>query len=216
MNIDKNYSSWSKEFFINFYTNGLKLKGYSEKATACFLQQGFSNTEAIPIDTWIETFFNYPLGINERIEFFNQFNNLGKLERLILLSSQSNKTNMKTFFDVLWCQRYGTTGNKQLRGINPIACYSCRLKHTCVGLKKHLDDLVYLKNENSNVTAFVPIEYECLLENNVLKKCKKLDILVDEFSGYNLTSEDSLPQSLINQGIISMDDFVYHNEEECE
>lgn len=212
MNLDKDYSSWSKEFFTNFYENGSKLKGYSEKAMACFLQQGFLNNEAIPIDTWIETFYKYPLGINKKIDFFDQFSNLGKLERLIWLSSQSNKTNMKTFFDVLWCQRYGTTGNRQLRGINPIACYSCSLKNSCVGLKNHLDDSIYLSNINSGMTPFFPFQYECELEGNVPKRCKKDNILIDEFSGYNLTSKDGLPDQLIKQEIISMKDFVYHNE----
>lgn len=216
MNLDKNYSNWSKDFFVKFYTNGSKLIGYSEKAMACFLQQGFLNTEAIPIDTWIETFYKYPLGINDNIDFFNRFSNIGKLERLIWLSSQSNKTNMKTFFDVLWCQRYGTTRNSQLRGINPIACYSCKLKHTCVGLKNHIDDFIYLKHENSKISPFISIEFECELENNVPKKCKRLGVLVDEFSGYNLTSDDSLPESLISKEIIAMKDFVYHGEEECE
>ena len=61
------------------------------------MQQGFANEEIIPIDTWIETFYQFPLGINSRSDFYDDFNMLGKLERVIWLASQSNKTNMRNF-----------------------------------------------------------------------------------------------------------------------
>lgn len=52
MNIENSdYRTWSKNFFNTFYANGSKLKGYSEKVIACFLQQGFENEEIIPVDT---------------------------------------------------------------------------------------------------------------------------------------------------------------------
>ena len=114
------YKTWNKQFFKDFYESGSKLKGYSEKVIACFLQQGFGNEEVIPIDTWIETFYQFPLGITSRSQFYDDFLMLGKLERVIWLASQSNKTNMKNFFDILWCQRYGTIGNGELRGVNPL------------------------------------------------------------------------------------------------
>ncbi|MCQ2972309.1 MAG: hypothetical protein MJ209_03350 [archaeon] len=104
MNIEnKDYRTWSKNFFNTFYNKGSKFKGYSEKVIACFLQQGFENEEIIPIDTWIKTFYEYPLGISNMSDFFDSFDMLGKLERVIWLASPSNKTNMKNFFDMLWC-----------------------------------------------------------------------------------------------------------------
>lgn len=135
LNIENSdYRTWDKNFFKTFYENGSSLKGYSEKVIACFLQQGFGNSKVIPIDTWIETFYRFPLGINSISDFYDSFDNLGKIERVIWLASQSNKTNMRDFFDVLWCQRYGVIGNSELRGVNPIACYGCNLKSSCIGL----------------------------------------------------------------------------------
>lgn len=203
MNVEKDYSNWSKDFFTDFYSNGSKFKGYSEKVMACFLQQGFKNPEVIPIDTWIETFYQYSLGISTKEEFYDSFSHLGKLERLIWLASQANKTNMRTFFDLLWCQRYGTIGNEKLRGINPIACCECELKNTCVGLKNKSSNTILLCKENqytlndnvltlNNDPNYSQAEYICALESSVPKKVfvktyeKKAKIykyvLIDEFS----------------------------------
>ncbi len=221
MNIKTNYNTWSKDFFINFYKNGGKLKGYSEKVIACFLQQGFLNTEAIPIDTWIKTFYEYPLGIADSDCFFNSFSNLGKLERIIWLSSQSNKTNMKNFFDILWCQRYGTIGNGELRGINPIACYSCKLKKNCIGaanLKNSLVKLIDISQDVDLNTIFHSdnlIRYICILDNGVPKKCYRnnhgASLLVDEFSGYILTTQNRIPEELCAMDMLTFEMFITAN-----
>lgn len=210
---------WTKQFFIKFYENGNKLKGYSEKVIACFLQQGFLNPEVIPIDTRIKTFYEFPLGIDNNTQFFNDFTSLGKLERIIWLSSQSNKTNMKTFFDVLWCQRYGTIGNGELRGVNPISCYSCQLKKSCVGVsKKRFTNIKLLNNspeeDLSAIFADKPeVTYICLLNNGVPKKCyiRKRDAatLIDEFSGYILTAQNKLPDDLLHNDTITFEEFVF-------
>ena len=93
-----------------------------------------------------KTFYEFPLGIENNLDFFNSFDKLGKLERVIWLASQSNKTNMKNFFDILWCQRYGTIGNSELRGVNPLACSLCNLSDTCVGLSKIKNERIVNKN----------------------------------------------------------------------
>lgn len=217
-NID--YYKWTKSFFQAFYDNGSKLKGYSEKVIACFLQQGFCNEEVIPVDTWIETFYHFPLGISDRSTFYKSFSKLGKLERVIWLASQSNKTNMKNFFDILWCQRYGVTGNKELRGINPIACYSCKLSNSCVGLSQIKNNLVLVKNniselEFDNLCNEFPnktIDFICILEEDVPKKVYKKNkdswVLVDEFSGYILTYKNKLSSSIISKKLVSMNEFI--------
>lgn len=90
MNINEfpkhDYTFWSKEFFNKFYSNSKSLKGYSEKVIACFLQQGSRKSDIIPVDTWIQTFFNFLLGINEKEIFLNSFEKSGKLERTIWVS----------------------------------------------------------------------------------------------------------------------------------
>lgn len=209
MNLDKDYANWDKQFFIDFYGLG-KFKGYAPKVMACFMQQGFMNMEAIPIDTWIKTFYEYVLGIQSKEEFFTNFSSVAKLERLIWLASQSNKTNMKNFFNILWCQRYGTRGNEILRGVNPIACYSCNLKNVCIGLKHQKNDsvsLIFDETETTNSTIF-----SCLLSTNVPIKCYKHEILVDEFSGYNLNLNDALPLELINKKVVTVEEIVFHKQ----
>lgn len=220
LNIENSdYHSWSKDFFKTFYDNGSALKGYSEKVIACFLQQGFGNSDVIPIDTWIETFYQFPLGISSKSDFYDSFDNLGKLERVIWLASQSNKTNMRDFFDILWCQRYGVIGNSELRGINPIACCGCKLQSSCVGLSKITSKKVLVQN-NITFEEIVSLDssiqdslsFVCSLENNIPKKVyRKKDscwILNDEFSGYLMTEENKLQQTLVDSQIITISDFI--------
>lgn len=220
LNIEQtDYRTWSKSFFKDFYNSGSKLKGYSEKVMACFLQQGFAKDEIIPIDTWIETFYLFPLGIETRSDFYDDFDMLGKLERVIWLASQSNKTNMKNFFNILWCQRYGTIGNGELRGVNPLACSLCKLSHTCVGLSKKLSDNVLISNTltpNDFETLPKPkmddVSFICLLESDIPKKVyrKFRDswYLTDEFSGYLMTSNNRFPASIVSKEIITVEEFI--------
>ncbi len=230
MSIEHNYNSWSKEFFLNVYET--KLKGYSQKVMACFLQQGFKNKEIIPIDTWVETFYNYALGISRRKELYDNFSELGRLERMIWLASQANKTNMKNFFDLLWCQRYGTIGNSRLRGINPIACSECKLNGTCVGLKKYEGKNILLINDQTKyelkddvLTLLYSIDicnldFICLVENKVPKKVfvKKyvrnkneyIWYLTDEFSGYILDNRHQISRKLLIKEIVSMKEYLQY------
>lgn len=232
ISIEHDYNSWSKEFFLKVYETGLK--GYSEKVMACFLQQGFKNKEIIPIDTWIETFYEYSLGINERKKFYDSFSELGRLERLIWLASQANKTNMKNFFDLLWCQRYGTIGNGRLRGINPIACSECKLNGTCVGLKKYESKNILLINDQieyeliddvltlSDSVDINNLDFVCLLENMVPKKVfvkeyvrkqkEYMWFLTDEFSGYILDNRHQISKEFLAKEIVTVEDYLQYYE----
>lgn len=147
---------------------------------------------------------------------------LGKLERVIWLASQSNKTNMKNFFDILWCRRYGTTGNSELRGVNPLACSLCSLSATCVGLSKIKNEGVLISNtlkpEDFNTipsSTLDCISFICLLEDNVPKKIyeKREEnwVLIDQFSGYLKTKEDNIPKSLVAKEIITVEEFINNN-----
>jgi len=146
---NKDYRKWDKKFFVKFYLNKKRTVGSSPKVIACFLQQGFKNEEVIPIDIWVKSFYELALGIQTEEEFFNSFSKMGKLERAIWLSSQANKTNIKTFFDLMWCTRFGVTGNSELRGPNPISCYECRLQKNCPSYKKISNSLVLINEEKN-------------------------------------------------------------------
>jgi len=213
---EKDYYSWSKDFFIKFYNTNTGV-GVSPKIVACFLQQGFKNDEVIPIDTWVKSFYLFPLAINSKEVFLNKFNKLGKLERMIWLLSQAKKTNIKTFFDLLWCIRYGDTGNNQLREANPISCYECRLRDTCPGFAKIKQEKVLIIDKSKVETEdlrtragryhgkkissnkiiqtankagcyFICITYNKIPKKIFMKKNQSW-ILVDEFSGFLLKNQ---------------------------
>ncbi len=215
---DTDYKSWSKDDFITFYLDASSGVGISPKVVACFLQQGFEKEEFIPIDTWVGAFQEHALGIKEQKDFFETFSHLGKLERLIWIASQANKTNIKSFFDTLWCTRFGNNGNKQLRGANPISCYECKLRPMCPGydqiMQKNVlvledDDSAYVSatirrkeittiaDNHSDKAKSSNCLFICITEGNVPKKIYQLaDIginehwkLIDEFSGYLLKSQ---------------------------
>jgi len=159
MNIQTNdYDTWNKDDFVNFYletkksdttTQNRKTVGVSQKVVACFLQQGFGKKEIIPVDTWIKSFYKYALGIESEKKFFETFDEMAKLERVIWALAQSKKTNITTFFDMLWCIRYGVTGNKELRGANPIACYECKLKTKCPGFSTIKSTKILVRDQDT-------------------------------------------------------------------
>ena len=218
---DFDYNLWSKDLFQKFYRKGNQIKGCSEKVVACYLQQGFANKDVIPIDTWIKTFYEYALGINSTKKFFNSFINLGKLERLIWLVSQANKTNIRTYMELLWCQRYGVNNNKKFRGINPLSCYECKLHHCCCGYKSIKTNKLLIKNnDNTQWDNFKDkaknnnCEFICIMENNIPKKIYKaiykrnsIDdyYLIDEFSGYLLKEAHSLD---LSNDIMTVNEFI--------
>ena len=187
------YTLWDRNLFIAFYLNqeSKMEKGVSEKVVACYLQQGFGNPDAIPIDTWVGAFHTFPLGL-DRKGFLEGFSNPAKLERVIWLASQMKKTNLLPFFDILWCIRFGTNGNTYLRGANPIACYECSLREVCPGYSKISDSKVFI-TESFNEAEGPPSDckFVCETENGIPKKSYVLEgkrnrkwILTDEFSGY--------------------------------
>jgi len=144
------YDLWDKKFFVDFYVDTKKSKsktvGISQKVVACYLQQGFAKEEMIPIDTWIDTFHRFALGIKDQKDFFGAFSEMGKLERVIWSVAQAKKTNNTTFFDMLWCIRYGDTGNNEYRGANPLSCFECKLQAKCPSYKMIRDKMVLVKD----------------------------------------------------------------------
>ncbi len=230
---DIDYKSWNKDDFVNFYLDASKGVGISPKVVACFLQQGFGKEEFIPIDTWVGSFQEHALGIKEQKDFFGSFSLLGKLERLIWIASQANKTNIKSFFNTLWCTRFGNNGNKQLRGANPISCYECKLRSVCAGYDQVKQNKVLIIEDDPSIYSIIQIRskdvttissnhsdnainsdclFICVTQENVPKKIYHLAgrgtnqhwRLVDEFSGYLLKSQTT--NSVGN--IVTVEDLV--------
>ena len=174
--------------------------------------------EFVPTEPWLGSCEEHELGIKDQKDFFDAFVSLGKLERLIWIASQANKTNIRSFFDTLWCTRFGNNGNKQLRGANPISCYECKLRPLCPGYdqvkqrnvlvleddpsiystaKIRGKDIKIITKTNSNKAKNANCLFICLTEGKVPKKIYRLADrginehwkLVDEFSGYLLKSQ---------------------------
>ena len=232
------YNEWDNDMFREFYIKTRKLGptktiGVSQKVVACFLQQGFGKREMIPIDTWVESFYKHALGIESQEEFFDSFENMGKMERLIWVAAQSKKTNMVDFFDILWCIRYGDRGNKEMRGANPISCYECRLRTACPSYEKISGEKILIremseddiKNQYTKKDKFIgkvlnnskmgksadenDCRFVCLTRDDVPKmilvRRSKTWKLVDEFSGYILNENNKLSDP---PEVMTTDEFI--------
>ena len=136
----------------------------------------------------------------EHEEFFNKFDNRAKLERLIWLVSQSKKVNMNPVFDMIWCIRYGRTGDSdELREQNPISCYQCSLKDHCKGYSIIENSKVLIHEGDFSETVRNNAldngcDFICITSNQVPKKIERLVksirskkwVYVDEFSGLRM------------------------------
>lgn len=103
----------------------------SPKVVQILAQQCFGNRAAMPIDTWVETFLQWPLMVMpvQRApgmyrQLFVGARNLGKVERLIWVAAQSRKVHSSACNDALWCLKKGS-GDTLARGANPLACNVC-------------------------------------------------------------------------------------------
>lgn len=211
MSYIKSYDTWSKDFFTKFYeTAG---KGVSPKVIACFVQQGFKNPDVIPIDTWIEAFYHEALNIKDKTIFFNSFTHIGKLERVIWLASQANKTNIRQFFNMLWCCRYGINGKNYLRKQNPLSCYECSLNSICKGYHNIKNEKVYITDiatDENHLYETLPNDtlFICKTEHNIPKKvykrAKNKYQLIDEFSGYLLKEN----RTSVNNQNVTVEEFL--------
>lgn len=118
----------TSEQFGQLYT-GIKGSYNSPKALAIYSQQCFANSDALPVDTWIETFLKWPLsifpyqrGINIAT-IFSRTRKLGRLERLLWVTSQARKVHSSACDDALWCMKYNSESKP--RGPNPLSCGIC-------------------------------------------------------------------------------------------
>ena len=115
----------------------LKSTYQTPKVIQLFSQQCFGTKSALPIDIWVKTFFEWPLGfrLSNETSYSTLFSSsavLGKLERLIWVAAQGRKVHASSCAEILWCIRYGGP-EKQMRGANPLACKICQpsIRSTC-------------------------------------------------------------------------------------
>lgn len=116
---------------------GLKGSYQAPKVIQIYAQQCFGNRDAFPIDTWMESLMRWPLSVWPRTRIRNPARTvfmgtrgLGKVERLLWVTSQSRKVHSSACDDAVWCIKYGAdTGaggdDREPRGANPFACNIC-------------------------------------------------------------------------------------------
>lgn len=113
----------------------------SPKVIQIYAQQCFGNRAAMPVDTWIETLFKWPLVVEQangsRRPIFANATALGKVERLLWVASQARKVHSSACDDAIWCIKRAST---DARGANPLACNICMLRTRCPAFEriKHL------------------------------------------------------------------------------
>lgn len=109
----------------------LKRSYQTPKVLQLYAQQCFGSHCALPIDNWVTTFIQWPLGFQEKLTrkgshalLFDCSDVWGKLERIIWISVQARKVHSSVCAEILWCIRFGGP-NKQMRGANPLSCKIC-------------------------------------------------------------------------------------------
>lgn len=170
--------------FEIIYTS-LKSTYNSPKVISMYAQQCFGNENALPIDTWVETFLHSPLylynkkklGKEDYSNIFNNTTKLGKFERLIWFASQARKVHSSACDDCLWCTKYGSpeknkkNNNERIRGANPLSCTICikTIRDKCPAFNDikdynvsfNLSNLALYPNINFNIitngTTFVEV-----------------------------------------------------------
>lgn len=117
---------------------GLEKTYQSPKVLNIYAQQSFGNTAAIPLDTWMETFFQWPLNLYKNLpkktrsrDVISASTNLGKVERLLWVTAQARKVHSSACNDAIWCTKYAS--NRGPRGANPLACKIClpSIRNSC-------------------------------------------------------------------------------------
>lgn len=116
----------------SIYDGLKKISSYqSPKVIEIYAQQCFGNTEAMPVDTWINTFLMWPLKVFPVVrsktpytDIFSNAEGLGKVERLLWVTAQARKVHSSACDDAVWCIKNGSPEDGP-RGANPFSCNIC-------------------------------------------------------------------------------------------
>ena len=174
--------------------DGLKGSSQSPKVIHIYAQQSFGNIYAMPVDTWIKTFFQWPLKVYPMKpskttfrDIFNSSSKLGKLERLLWVAAQARKVHSSACNDAIWCTKLSST--KKPRGANPLACNICipPIRNVCPSYNEIKNRNVHFNTSISNDQDFLIITSK---ENNtspnqIFISCKGMSIyanILDDFS----------------------------------
>lgn len=200
--------------------DGLNKTYQSPKVIQIYAQQCFGNPAAMPVDTWINTLlrwplFVYPVGpsVSPYRDVFSVSGTLGKVERLLWVTSQARKVHSSACNDAIWCIKNGSNG--KARGANPLACNICsdairnscptyaaiRTKTIAFNAKATHADFLIKTNDGNNTTT-----------NQSFVCCTGFSIyatILDDYSGRDCpTGFAPFPASGHNGSPMTVEDFV--------
>lgn len=203
-----NFGNWDGPRFKQFYVDvgEERTVGIYPKIWGMILQQGFGNPEVIPIDEWIQSFYEIPLQIDTKERFLRSFTKIGKLERMMWVTGQARKTNMYTIFNWLWCLKHGTgkttveingsLSNERLRDANPLSCLKCPLKEQCLAYSAIMNSSVYVMDipgpmiAEAQITPPIDCQFVMVTINHIPKYVFRKEglryKLIDGFTGLEI------------------------------
>jgi hypothetical protein len=191
------------------------------KVIQIYSQQSFGNTAAMPIDTWIDTFFKWPLVIYDTqkksknfTQIFMNSQNLGKVERLLWVTAQARKVHSSACDDAVWCVK--RSSNEKPRGANPFSCNICRdsIRLSCPAFQKIKNLIICFNSEPQPGVTFQVItnKRENTTPNQKFESCSGksiYEIIEDDFSPVdNPNGFAPFPAQNHEGGNISVDEFI--------
>lgn len=201
--------------------DGLAKTYQSPKVIAIYAQQCFGNREGMPVDTWIETFMKWPLAVYPQqdtrtpmTEVFAHARGLGKVERLLWVTSQARKVHSSACDDSAWCVKYGSADGGP-RGANPFACNICleAIRQHCPAFAAIRERIIVFNGENEDAVFRIDTSAgNNEAPNQTFIRCAGESIyesVVDEFSPADMPSGfNTFPAAGHNGEQMTVDDFV--------
>lgn len=133
----------------------------SPKSIQIYAQQSFGNPSAMPFDTWMQTFFRWPLSVwpterrRDKYQFiFSHSQNLGRVERLLWVTAQARKVHSSACNNALWCIK--KSSNEKPRGANPLSCNICldAIRNVCPAFERIRNDTIVFNPQNPPDAGF--------------------------------------------------------------
>jgi len=200
--------------------DGLARSYQSPKVIQIYAQQCFGVTEALPIDTWIETFLQWPLNIyknlprrNRHVYLFSHSNNLGKAERLLWVSAQARKVHSSACNDAIWCTKLAS--DRTARGANPLACKIClsSIRAVCPSFNDIRNkEVVFNGTANSNQFLITTSSNNNTTAGQKFLSCEGQSIyreILDDFSPSDSpTGLAQFPSPNHNGSILTVEQFI--------
>jgi hypothetical protein len=193
----------------------------SPKVIQIYAQQSFGNMAAMPIDTWIDTFFKWPLMVYDNARkkqnharIFSQANNLGKVERLLWVTAQSRKVHSSACDDAIWCIKKSSNGEP--RGANPLGCNICldAIRDACPAYRAIRNMKICFNSERDEGVAFriTTSSNNNTISNQKFKSCTGESIyttITDDFSPVDKPDGFApFPAQNHDGSVITVEDFV--------